>query len=704
MADQFPTQNISRARQEQEFVGRKAELTFFQEFLASTPGDAHFRRIISLFGVGGVGKTWLMHQMQQAADNAGALTAYSDEVQKDVLDVMDHIAIRLERSGREMKNFRPRYNTYLQNINRIKADPQVPQGLTDLLGRLAVRATFVAGDLVPGLRKGLEFLPQDQLEIQGGEWLSFLVKKLSNKDEVSLVLEPVQILSPLFLEDIQKLAADHPQVIFFLDTYEKTGEYLDSWLRDLLAGRYGDWPQNVRLVIAGQERLQRGHWADFLDLIDDRNLSPFSEEEARAYLNKKRVNDERVIAVILNLSKRLPLLMATLAAQRPEDPDQVGEPSGDAIERFLEWVEYPQKRELALSAAFPRRINRDLLAVLVGAEQSRSMFEWLSHMPFVEMGREGWVYHDVVRSLMLRYKRLVQPQGWLELHRKLAEYFEGTLTNLGVEPGREFESSDSQSNALEAGYHRLCLAYSLHKDRLLNDFVRAIQTQPAFARSWADMIAQAERDLEIETKESWGVYLAQGLQAFEEKHYPEAAQMFTRVSNHAGLQTPNRAVVLAQRGLTNRLQGSYDAAIADLNEAVGLNPEDVWTLIQRGETFRQQKKYESALSDYEQAIQKEPGNTWAIVLKAETHRKFGDFDQALTEFQKAIEKDPENAWAVVLQSEAYLEKGEYEQALIGFDKAVKLAPDYPFAFVRRGEAYRKKGKFKRALADFNRAI
>lgn len=704
MADQPSSQNILWARQQQEFVGRKAELTFFREFLTSTPREARFRRIISLFGDGGVGKTWLMRQMQQAADNTNALTAYSDETQKDVLAVMDNIASQMERSGGEMKNFRPRYKTYLQNINRIEADPQAPQGLTDLLGRLAVRATFVAGDLVPGLRKGLEFLPQDQLEIQGGEWLSFLVKKLSNKDEISLVLEPVQILSPLFLQDIQKIAADHPQLILFLDTYEKTDEYLDSWLRNLLAGRYGDWPLNVRLVIAGQELLRRGQWANFLEQIDYRNLSPFSEEEARAYLSKKRVTDERVVAVILHLSQRLPLLVATLAAQSPEDPDQVGESSGDAIERFLEWVEDPQRREVALSAAFLRRINKDLLAVLVGAEKSGSMFEWLSHMPFVEMGREGWVYHDVVRTLMLRYKLRESPQGWSELHRQLAEYFEGTLTNLGLEPGREFESSSSQNSALEASYHRLCQAYSGFKGRLLNDFVRAIQTQPTFARSWADMIAQAERDLEIDPKESWGAHLAQGLQAFDEKRYQEAAQMFTRLLNRAALQTPYRPVVLARRGLTNRLAGYYNAAISDLNEAVRLNPADVWALIQRGETYRQQGDFEKALSDYDQAIQQESENTWAIVLKAETYRQSRRFEEALTEFQKATEKDPENAWAVVLQSEAYLQMGQYEKALTGFDRAVELVPDYAFAITHRGEAYRQVGQVERALADFNRAL
>lgn len=704
MGDQPISRNILDLRRQQEFVGREEELAFFQETLDCAPGEARFRMIINLVGDGGVGKTWLMCQMQQAAENIGALTAYSDETQKNLPAVMDHIADHFERGNLNMKNFRTRYKAYLQSINQIEADPQAPQGLTNMLGRMAIRTTFVFGDLVPGLRKGLEFLPQDQLETQAGEWLNFLVKKLTNKDEVRLVLEPVQVLTPLFLGDIQKIVADHTQVIFFLDTYEKTGEYLDPWLRDLLAGRYGGLPKDVRLVIAGREGLNRNQWTDFLGLVVYRYLSPFSEGEARAYLKHKGVTDERVVEVILRLSQRLPLLVATLAAESPKDPDKVGEPSGSAIERFLKWVEDPQHQDVALAASFPRRINKDILAVLVGEEQSGPMFDWLHHMPFVEMGRDGWIYHDVVRTLMLRYQRRVSPQGWSDLHKKLADHFEGVLANLGLEPEELFENTNWQNNALEAGYHRLCQEYSRYKDRLLNDFIKAILAQTAFAYVWAGMIAQAERDLEIDTKKSWGAYLLEGLQAFDENRYREASQMFTTLLNQAKLQSSCRAVALARRGLTNRLWGNYAAAISDLNEAVKLNPSDVWALVQRGETYRQQGDCDKALASYDQAIQLDPENAWAIVLKGETYRQLGRFEQALMEFQKATEKDPENAWAVVLQSEAHRQMRHFQEALAGFDRAVELAPDYAFAITHRGEAYRQMGKVERALDDFNRAL
>src|SRR6185503_14902358 len=107
------SRNILELRHQQEFVGRKVELTFFQESLDSSSGEARFRMIISLVGDGGVGKSWLMCQMQQVADSRGVPIAYSDEAQKNLPAVTDHIAGQLERKNMSMKNFRSRYKAYL---------------------------------------------------------------------------------------------------------------------------------------------------------------------------------------------------------------------------------------------------------------------------------------------------------------------------------------------------------------------------------------------------------------------------------------------------------------------------------------------------------------------------------------------------------------------------------------------------------------
>lgn len=101
-----------------------------------------------------------------------------------------------------------------------------------------------------------DFVDEEAATEQAGEWFSYVAKKLTNKDEVRLVQEPLEILTPLFLQDIGKLA-EKTAIALFFDTYERTGEFLDHWLQDLINSRYGDLPMRVLIVIAGREELDK---------------------------------------------------------------------------------------------------------------------------------------------------------------------------------------------------------------------------------------------------------------------------------------------------------------------------------------------------------------------------------------------------------------------------------------------------------------
>jgi hypothetical protein len=89
-------------------------------------------------------------------------------------------------------------------------------------------------------------------------------------------------------------------------------------------GHYGDLPPNIVLAIAGQGELDKNKWKDYEGMLCRFSLNPFTEEEALKYLLLRGIVSEDVIQVILNLSKRLPLLVATLAAEHPNDLSQIG--------------------------------------------------------------------------------------------------------------------------------------------------------------------------------------------------------------------------------------------------------------------------------------------------------------------------------------------------------------------------------------------
>src|SRR6266702_5883338 len=200
----------------ERFVGREQELNTFRQQINRT----HPRYLIFyITGQGGVGKTTLVNRYHEIVKDFGFLEGDCDEQQRDVPAVLGRFAHQLTEQGFPLKHFDERYKTYRQKLHEIESDPDAPQGLASLLGRVVVRATYIGGDLLPGIRKGLDYLPREALETQASEWATYLVKKLTNKDEVDLVREPVPILTSLFFEDLNEIAKKQ-RVFFIFENFE----------------------------------------------------------------------------------------------------------------------------------------------------------------------------------------------------------------------------------------------------------------------------------------------------------------------------------------------------------------------------------------------------------------------------------------------------------------------------------------------------
>ena len=549
MSNQKPRslQDILKRRQQEEFVGREEQLSFFHRNLRWDIDDPRRRFVINISGQGGVGKTWLLRRFRQITEESAAVAAYTNETEDDIPGVMGRIADQFEAQERPLKTFTERFKVYRRRRQEIEADPDAPQGFPAFLGRTVAKGGLRLARRVPVGGAIADFVDEEAFAELGSDFASYVVRKIGNKDEVRLVLEPVEVLTPFFLSDLRQVAERHPLVLFF-DTYERTGEFLDAWLRDSLEGHYGDLPANTLLVIAGRDALDRNLWAAYEGLVARLPLNPFTEQEAHEYLTRKGITDEHLIEVILHLSARLPLLVATLAAESPDDPAKVGDPSGEAVDRFLKWVEDPKQRQVALDAALPRRLNQDVLAVLVGEVEADTLFAWLREMPFVEKRGNGWAYHDVVRGQMLRYKRQESPQGWVDLHGRLRGYYEELRNDLGLEEMEGRKDEAWQEYALEALYHCLCHAPKTQLTGALNSFMAALKAQRAFARRWAGVIGDAGEDIEDNSMAEWGRRLVEGMKAYDEDRYLEASEMFTALLEQIDLEARWRAAALDWRG------------------------------------------------------------------------------------------------------------------------------------------------------------
>ncbi|WP_375468619.1 tetratricopeptide repeat protein [uncultured Nostoc sp.] len=696
-------QDILKQRQQSGFVGREDQVNQFRQNLGLPLEDDRRRFLFNVWGQGGVGKSTLLRQFRKIADEAKIISAYIDEAEKSVPEVMGRLAEELEQQGHKLTQFTERYKVYRQKRQELETDPEAPQGFSAFVGKTVVKTGVRLARRVSVGGAVFNFVDEDALATQAGEWASYVAKKITNKDEVRLVQEPVEILTPLFLQDIFKIAKETAVVLFF-DTYERTGEFLDNWLREILEGRHGEVSLNILITIAGRQELDKNHWAPYEGLIVRFPLEPFTEEEAQQYLTRKGITNSRVIEVILRLSGNLPLLVGMLADAHPNDPNQVVEPSSSAVERFLKWIDDPKQRQVALDAAIPRCLNRDVIAKLRGEQEADELFTWLKETSFVNERSDGWAYHDVVKTQMLRHKRLSSPQGWADIHGKLAEYYDSLRNDLQLDEENKQRDPSWQSHTLNVSYHNLCQSPQRNLSVSLNEFLAVLENQRKFAQQYAETMLQAGKDVDSAEVQRWGEQLANGLKAYEEKLYQVTLEMFTAVLQNSRIEVKWQPIALGWRGQTYRLMKRYPEALQDIDRAIELNPKLDWAIARRGETYRSMKRYPEALQDFDRAIELNPKYDWAIALRGLTFCLMERYPEALEDFDRAIELNPKLDWSIGHRGLTYHSMKRYPEALQDFDRAIELNPKLSWAIASRGQTYLMLKLYNEALADFNRAI
>ncbi|WP_184986563.1 tetratricopeptide repeat protein [Sphaerisporangium rubeum] len=681
-------------------MGRDGQLAQFRENLTIPLSDAQRRFIFNIHGNAGVGKSFLLQQLRQAAIEHEGVTACVSESIYGIPDTLAAIAADFALQGQRLKALEKRLAVYQELVRELEADPNAPQEAGTFFTHTAVKIGLHTAKGIPVVGSVAELIDADSLADQANKLRIYLGRKFRSHTDVQLLLSPSDELTPIFVEELGKLAKSSSPVCLFFDTYERTSPFLDGWLLDLLNNRHGALPGSLVITIAGQLPLDPNRWAAYLDVIADIPLAPFTDLEARQLLSRRGVMDDRVIEVILDLSGRLPLLVAMLAENRPADPGDVGDRSGDAVERFLKWEDDPSRRALALAAALSRRFNQDVVGLLADDVETRDAFNWLRRMPFITDKTGECHYHDVVRASMIRLQYRQSPQSWIKIHIRLAEGYKDWCEQLGLPDDEGWNNDSWASHTLEQAYHRLCASPSGALFSVLEQAVFACRIGNSLARRWAEMIMQAGVDTGDGDLRSWGKRLCDSLPATSSG----TTDFLTELINNANLSQKTRAIALAQRGWQQYRSENEDAAVIDFNRAIELDSEYVWAIARRGETYRWMGRHEAALADFNRAIELDPEYAWAIASRGETYQAMGRHEAALADFNRAIELNPTSDWAIASRGLTYRWMGRHEAALADFNRAIELNPTSDWAIASRGLTYRWMGRHEAALADFNRAI
>ncbi|MFF1839005.1 hypothetical protein ACFVXE_33205 [Streptomyces sp. NPDC058231] len=724
---------LIRRRAQAQFVGRRAQLSLFAENLSKDPESeedpAEF--LFHVRGVGGVGKSTLLRQWQDAARRVNAVTAVVDENDvHGVQQALTGLARQLAEQAGTLKEFDKALELFRKEQDT-SPGPVPGQEEASVSSRMVTQAALGAASLIPGA--GLvTAMANPDTAAQGLDRLRSgtrsRMRQRGSRDEAGL--------SRAFVAELERLCTRHQWVVLFFDTWEQTGRYLDGWLLSLLEDEFGPVPANVVVVLAGRDELAERTWAPLRSQAADVPLEVFTAAETRSLLAVRGVTEPEVVEAVLQLSMGLPLLVDLLALARPSAAEAVGA-SGDvadmAVERFVQWITDPHQREAVRACALPLQLNEDVFATAAQPE-AEGLWEWLCGQPFVSGQDDFKHYHAVVRASMVRQQRAHSPQRWTATHLRLADTHADwrAAVEERLPEAERWDDPVWRRHLLDETYHRLCAHPGPYLAVALEQMVQAAGRNAAVLWQWTKTFEQAAQDTGDAALLSWSGRLGNALADDEPDlacltvlltcgdlgtaarswaHAHRGRRFYLANHNEEALPDLDQAIAsdanntraLNLRGEIHSALGHHNQAITDLSIAHNLDPTNARTLISRGLVHRKARRYDQAITDLTIAHDLDPTNAWPLIFRGQAHQLASRHDQAITDLTIAHDLDPTNALSLSSRGHSHRYAGHYNQAITDLTTAHELDLTDAWTLISRGETHRQAGHYNQAITDFTAA-
>jgi tetratricopeptide (TPR) repeat protein len=118
---------------------------------------------------------------------------------------------------------------------------------------------------------------------------------------------------------------------------------------------------------------------------------------------------------------------------------------------------------------------------------------------------------------------------------------------------------------------------------------------------------------------------------------------------------PNDAFALAMRAMLRSDLRDMDAALEDLNAAIGFDRTHAWIFARRGVIWTDRREFGRAIADFTEAIRIDPGSASPYCSRGLAWNGAGEYGKALGDYNQAIQIEPQNALAYFNRAQLYAE-------------------------------------------------
>jgi serine/threonine protein kinase/Tfp pilus assembly protein PilF len=203
-------------------------------------------------------------------------------------------------------------------------------------------------------------------------------------------------------------------------------------------------------------------------------------------------------------------------------------------------------------------------------------------------------------------------------------------------------------------------------------------------------------------------YLLRGQACVQQGSFPEAEADFA-----AALELdPRMAVryaVHVNRGVLWYRHAKLAQAVADLDEAIRLQPSWLQGHVILAQAYQKQQKWEEAARELDTAVRLAPQQPAVYRTRAHFHRDQNELAAALSDFHRAISLEQPSNTALLADDHIecgriHNQQGRPLDALQAFDAALRVRPDYPRAVRLRGLTLMALHRYQEAERLFARSI
>lgn len=163
---------------------------------------------------------------------------------------------------------------------------------------------------------------------------------------------------------------------------------------------------------------------------------------------------------------------------------------------------------------------------------------------------------------------------------------------------------------------------------------------------------------------------------------------------------PDNATDLCNYGGVLSDLGRPEEALASLDRAIALMPRLAPALYNRAKVMSMLGRFADALADYDQTIAIVPGNAGAHSNRAAVLKQMGRLEEARAAIEQALRIDPHSAEAITNRGNIAYELGRTDDAIADYDRALKARPGFAEAHHGRALAQLTRGDWEAGFKDY----